>query len=422
MSEYKYKPTTWIGGKTIGTADVMNNIEDGIVKAHERLDNLGDISSGGGSGSVDLSDYATKEELTTLENTLNEHLENHPSGSGEIANDYGVLSDYGDFGIIKNLPSEVESTIPFVAYIQIYRGYGVFTQDFTISDNHGIKLINYYYKENINDWDFKNSQYFVNSNAYDGESAYKEIITNSEDVYNQLVAIGISEDIIICTQNTFSKVQQLRGTTEKISEYKGEQGQIVVNTDDNTIHVMDGETLGGTKLVNEEMMSNAINNVNGGNEKEWETIIDFTIIEDTSSAILSQDINGNPFCLGEFEIFVFSTPNNSSSDYQIDMNIGDKRNTPVKVGICPKTGSKKYIHYSYFVNAGSGYFPIQLCSVNSTSSYTMLANSNTIRLTADENNALLNTWGTTCESIWIGSHYQPCLTAGTRIIVRGVKK
>ena len=43
MSKYEYKPTTWIGGKTIGTADVMNNIEDGIVKAHERLDNIGDI-------------------------------------------------------------------------------------------------------------------------------------------------------------------------------------------------------------------------------------------------------------------------------------------------------------------------------------------------------------------------------------------
>lgn len=40
MSEYKYKPTTWIGGKTIGTADVMNNIEDGIVKAHELIVDL----------------------------------------------------------------------------------------------------------------------------------------------------------------------------------------------------------------------------------------------------------------------------------------------------------------------------------------------------------------------------------------------
>ena len=40
MNEYKYTPTTWIGGKTIGTADVMNNIEDGIAKAYERIDDV----------------------------------------------------------------------------------------------------------------------------------------------------------------------------------------------------------------------------------------------------------------------------------------------------------------------------------------------------------------------------------------------
>ena len=33
----KYTPTTWIGGKTIGTADVMNNIEQGIVGAYDEL-------------------------------------------------------------------------------------------------------------------------------------------------------------------------------------------------------------------------------------------------------------------------------------------------------------------------------------------------------------------------------------------------
>lgn len=33
----KYTPTTWIGGKTIGTADVMNNMEQGIVGAYDEL-------------------------------------------------------------------------------------------------------------------------------------------------------------------------------------------------------------------------------------------------------------------------------------------------------------------------------------------------------------------------------------------------
>ena len=33
-----YNPTKWLGGKTIGTADIMNNIEKGISSAHDRLD------------------------------------------------------------------------------------------------------------------------------------------------------------------------------------------------------------------------------------------------------------------------------------------------------------------------------------------------------------------------------------------------
>lgn len=33
----KYTPTMWIGGKTIGTADVMNNMEQGIVGAYDEL-------------------------------------------------------------------------------------------------------------------------------------------------------------------------------------------------------------------------------------------------------------------------------------------------------------------------------------------------------------------------------------------------
>ena len=33
-----YNPTKWLGGKTIGTADIMNNIEKGISSAHDRID------------------------------------------------------------------------------------------------------------------------------------------------------------------------------------------------------------------------------------------------------------------------------------------------------------------------------------------------------------------------------------------------
>lgn len=37
MENYNYKPTLWQGGKTVGTADIMNNIENGIKIAHQGL-------------------------------------------------------------------------------------------------------------------------------------------------------------------------------------------------------------------------------------------------------------------------------------------------------------------------------------------------------------------------------------------------
>lgn len=37
MANYNYNPTLWEGGKTVGTADVMNNIENGIVNSHNVL-------------------------------------------------------------------------------------------------------------------------------------------------------------------------------------------------------------------------------------------------------------------------------------------------------------------------------------------------------------------------------------------------
>ena len=44
-----YNPTKWLGGKTIGTADIMNNIEKGISSAHDRIDvletNLNEINA-----------------------------------------------------------------------------------------------------------------------------------------------------------------------------------------------------------------------------------------------------------------------------------------------------------------------------------------------------------------------------------------
>ena len=40
MVKYNYNKTNWIGGKTVGTADVMNNLEEGVYQAHEQLENV----------------------------------------------------------------------------------------------------------------------------------------------------------------------------------------------------------------------------------------------------------------------------------------------------------------------------------------------------------------------------------------------
>ena len=40
MGKYNYNKTNWIGGKTVGTADIMNNLEEGVYQAHEQLKNV----------------------------------------------------------------------------------------------------------------------------------------------------------------------------------------------------------------------------------------------------------------------------------------------------------------------------------------------------------------------------------------------
>ena len=103
MSKYKYKPTTWIGGKTIGTADVMNNIEDGIVKAHERLDNLGDISGGETNGNVGSSSVFENQWVGKVWNVLGDSITEvnyHTSKQyHQFAKDILGISKVNNYGI-----------------------------------------------------------------------------------------------------------------------------------------------------------------------------------------------------------------------------------------------------------------------------------------------------------------------------------
>lgn len=50
------------------------------------------------------------------------------------------------------------------------------------------------------------------------------------------------------TTSIVTEIQQARGISSSLYGYMGKAGQIVVNIDDNSIHVMDGVTLGGHKI------------------------------------------------------------------------------------------------------------------------------------------------------------------------------
>lgn len=73
MSNYSYTPTQWVGNKTIATAEIMNNIENGIV----------------GSFSFTNSVF----------NLVQSHINNHPGGGGgsdvESATEDDINSIFG---------------------------------------------------------------------------------------------------------------------------------------------------------------------------------------------------------------------------------------------------------------------------------------------------------------------------------------
>lgn len=112
-----YKPTKWLGGKTIGTAQVMNNIEQGISNAHDRLDsveseltktnNSNYITSNQSKVFISKSSYATDFKLlgnTKILNANDEECNAWDSGARLVS----VGGDYlNSNGICINLSSDM---------------------------------------------------------------------------------------------------------------------------------------------------------------------------------------------------------------------------------------------------------------------------------------------------------------------------
>ena len=68
-----------------------------------------------------------------------------------------------------------------------------------------------------------------------------------------LFYIGSDKADIIYTESTAVDVSQLKGTSENINAYEGVDAQLIVNSDDHTLHIMDGVKKGGYKLATTDM-------------------------------------------------------------------------------------------------------------------------------------------------------------------------
>ena len=73
---------------------------------------------------------------------------------------------------------------------------------------------------------------------------YKGVLQCNHVIYDETTGKYVSPQY---------ELKQTKGTTEDIASYKGKQGQIIINSDDNSIHVMDGEKLGGHKIKTVDM-------------------------------------------------------------------------------------------------------------------------------------------------------------------------
>ena len=101
----------------------------------------------------------------------------------------------------------------------------------------------------------KGDFYYYRRNAWAKGTAFKfdphgTIGKTTVNIYtdSSYAVVDKTPDFEFAESISVAEVQQVRGNTANINKYKGKQGQIVINTDDNSIHIMDGKTLGGYKI------------------------------------------------------------------------------------------------------------------------------------------------------------------------------
>lgn len=117
----KYTPTTWVGSKTVATADVMNNIEKGVKDAHDRLDGVDTLID---DISINVKKYGAKGDGITDDDVAiqiadskggvlffppGEYILTNPPASKCYGNDAMLITNGGYRMVLDSKPLEVNS-------------------------------------------------------------------------------------------------------------------------------------------------------------------------------------------------------------------------------------------------------------------------------------------------------------------------
>lgn len=153
---------------------------------------------------------------------------------------------------------------------------------------------------------------------------------------------------------------------------------------------------------------------------KWELIADITMEETKATISITEDMQGNPFCLKSVEIFIKSMPTEYASATSISASMTKDRIYPVEIGTAAANTETKRYCYGLWQTTGFGIFCTEsLRSINGTTNYTgMQALASTGKQAFGDDGAMCPE---VCEGIWIGSHYQNVLSPGTRIKIYGVR-
>jgi len=216
------------------TSDLLN--DSGYIT-------LSDIDSGSNHthNNKDILDYITMETIVTVDQ-MEEHLKNHPTS--EFPTDLGEVIDPKIAGL--KLPLGFDTSSGYlVAETEtgaiLLRAY---SPDITALSSNSIQWEDTLIPCKVKDGSKDSSFDFTTGTIQNDESGVcltiKVLYTNVQALKEKLITDGFTTDIRGIDPINFIELSQLKASEEAIVEYRGKQGQIVVNTTKNTIHVMDG--------------------------------------------------------------------------------------------------------------------------------------------------------------------------------------